>query len=134
MKMKMKELMTEREKEMENEWEKEREREKEGERERGNGRGNEREENRHGPPNTYALAQMTLKITIGCFCRGPSRCFQGACRFSTHKDLPNGWTLWFVFQEGSNETEKTRARELVHRRRCSKWSPLARTRTHARHL
>ena len=36
-------------------------------------------------PNTYALAQTTLKITIDCLCRGPSRRFQGACRFGTHK-------------------------------------------------
>ena len=32
-------------------------------------------------PNTCALAQTTLKITIGCLCRGPSRRFQGACSF-----------------------------------------------------
>ena len=37
-------------------------------------------------PNTYALARMTLE-TIGCLCHGPSRRFQGACRFRTHKKL-----------------------------------------------
>ena len=30
---------------------------------------------------------MTLEITIGCLCHGPSRRFQGACRFSTDKKL-----------------------------------------------
>ena len=46
-------------------------------------------------PNTYAVAQTTLKITIGCLCRGPSRRFQGACRFQhpQKKNLLNGWTL-----------------------------------------
>ena len=44
-------------------------------------------------PNTDAFARTTLKITIGCLCRGPSRRFQGVCRFSTHKNLPAGQTL-----------------------------------------
>ena len=64
-------------------------------------------------PNTDALARPTLKITIGCLCRGPSRRFQGACRFSTHKNLPDGQTLWSVFQDGSNETEKKKKRVHV---------------------
>ena len=110
--------VTERKREKERgEGEKERERErKRGERESERKRESE-------TPNTYALAQTTLEITIGCLCRGPSRRFQGACRFGTHeKNLPNGQTPWSVFQDGSNETD----------RRCSKWPPLART--HAKHL
>ena len=59
-------------------------------------------------PNFDALARTTLKITIGYLCRGPGRRFQGACRFSTHKNLPDGQTLWSVFQDGSNETRKKR--------------------------
>ena len=82
-------------------------------------------------PNTCVLAQTTLKITLGCLCRGPSRRFQGACRFQhTQKNLLNGETLWSVFPDGSNETrKKTRACELVHHKRCSKWPPLG---AHAR--
>ena len=46
-------------------------------------------------PDTYALSRTTLEITIGCLCRGPSRRFQGACRFSTRKkNLLDGQTLW----------------------------------------
>ena len=65
-----------------------RRREREGDREK---RGKEKKrrdgeaKHRHGPQNTYALARTTFKITTGCLCRGPSRRFQGACRFSTLK-------------------------------------------------
>ena len=58
-------------------------------------------------PNTYALARTTFKIANGRLCRGPSRRFQGACRFQhPQKNLLNGKTLWSVFQDGSNETTK----------------------------
>ena len=58
------------------------------------------------------LALIALKITIGCLCRGPSRRFQGACRFSTRKkNLLDGQTLWSRRVE--RDREKKRARELV---------------------
>ena len=104
-------------------WEERRERETE--------RRSKREERETETPNTYALARTTLKITIGCLCRGPSRCFQGACRFSTHKkNLPNGQTLWSVFQDGSNETRKTHARgdTCTSRERSHSRVPLERER------
>ena len=63
-------------------------------------------------PNTCALARTTLKITIGCLCRGPSRRFQGACRFSTHKKLARRVRLiGLCFKTGRMRPEKTRARE-----------------------
>ena len=72
-------------------WEERRERETERRRKREinmeNRENNEKRE-RDGEretPNTNALAQTTLKITIGCVPRSPRRRFQGACRFSTHK-------------------------------------------------
>ena len=51
-----------------------------------------------------------------------------ACRFQhRQKNLLDKKTLWSVDQK-----KKTRARELVLHKRCSKWPPLART--HAKHL
>ena len=43
-----------------------------------------RSKHRHGPQ-TLMLALIALKIMVGCWCRGPSRRFQGACRFSTRE-------------------------------------------------
>ena len=60
-------------------------------------------------PDTCALALITLKIMVGCLCRGPS---------STHKNMPNGSTLWSVFQDGSNATRKKSACDLLHHKRC----------------
>ena len=78
-------------------------------------RGERKKQTQTWTPDTYALVQTTLKITIGCLCRCPSRRFQGACRFSTRKkNLPDGQTLWSVFQDGSNETRKKNARTWRH--------------------
>ena len=65
-------------------------------------------------PDTYALSRTTLEITIGCLCRGPSRRFQGACRFSTHKKLARrSDSLVGVSRRVERDRKKTRARELV---------------------
>ena len=71
-------------------WEERREKKRETETERERERERKAERGKRETPNTCALAQTTLKITIGCSCRGPSRRFQGACRFSAHKKLPSG--------------------------------------------
>ena len=55
-------------------------------------------------PDTYALSRTTLEITIGCLCRGPSKRFQSACRFSTRKKTC--LTVRLFGQDGSNETVK----------------------------
>ena len=71
-------------------------------------------------PNTYALAQTTLKITIGCLCPGPSKLFQGAYRFSAHKKPAQRLdSLVRVSRRVEKTRKKTRACELVHHRRCS---------------
>ena len=49
----------------------ERETEKEGREKQEKTEGRERGERDRETPNTYALAQTTLKITNGCLCRGP---------------------------------------------------------------
>ena len=49
---------------------------KKGERDRESEKERERERE---TPNTYALVQTTLKITIDCLCRVPSRRFQDTC-------------------------------------------------------
>ena len=36
-------------------------------------------------PNTYALTQTTLKITVGCRCTYPSIHFHCACKFNSRK-------------------------------------------------
>ena len=36
-------------------------------------------------PNTYALTQTTLKITVGCRCTNPSIHFHCGCMFNTRK-------------------------------------------------
>ena len=64
----------------------ERGRERAGREGEGEGEG-EREGERERPHTLMLLRKRILKITIGCLCRGPSRRFQGACRFSTHKKL-----------------------------------------------
>ena len=89
--------------------------EKEGEGKREERRGErEREKTQTWSPNTCALARTALEITIGCLCQGPSRRFQGACRFSTHKNLPTVGLFGPCFNTGRKETrKKTRARELV---------------------
>ena len=60
-----------------------RKRQRDGEREERDGKRKQQRERQRGreTPNNDALAQAILKITIGCLCRGPSRRFQGACRF-----------------------------------------------------
>ena len=56
--------------------------------------------------------------------------FKALASLAPTKNLPNGQTLWCVFQDESNETRKqTRACELVHHWRCSK---LAASGAHAR--
>ena len=57
---------------------------------------------------------MTLEITIGCLCHGPSRRFQGACRFSTHEEklAQRLDSLVRVSRQVERDEEK-RARELV---------------------
>ena len=45
----------------------------------------------------------------------------------TQKTCPTVRLFGLCFKTGRTRPEKTRARELVHRRRCSKWPPLART-------
>ena len=50
--------------------------ERRGERDRESEKERERERE---TPNTYALVQTTLKITIDCLCRVPSRRFQDTC-------------------------------------------------------
>ena len=76
-------------------------------------------------PNTDASARSTLKITIGCLCRGPSRRLQGVC--STVR------LFGPCFKTGRTRPKKKNACTRVgHRKRCSKWPPLART--HAKHL
>ena len=84
-------------------------------------------------PNTHALAQTTLEITIGCLCRGPCKRFQGPCRFSTNEKLVQRLDSFVrVSRLVERDHKQTRARELVHDKRCSKWPPLART--HDKHL
>ena len=53
-------------------------------------------------PNTYALSQTSLKITVGCKCTYPSIHFHCACRFNTRK-LTHMFSPWSVFQDGSND-------------------------------
>ena len=94
--------------------------------------GRKKEERRRGKtqtwiPNTYALARTTLKIINGCLCRGTSRRFQGVSRFQ-HAQKKRAQRLdSLVRVSRRDERDQKKARELVHRRRCSKWPPLART-------
>ena len=84
------------------------------------GRGEEREERRRGKgkeentdmdlPNTWALARTTLKITIGFLWRGPSKRFQGGCRFSTtKKNCPTVRLFGPCFKTGRTRPEKKNA-------------------------
>ena len=57
-------------------------------------------------PNTYALARMTLVITVGCLCYGPSRRFQGSCRFNTGKKRQMVGLLGPWFKTGRTRPEK----------------------------
>ena len=59
--------------------------------------------------NAYALAQTTLKITS----QSVERTLVQACSFKALAGSTPKTLLWSVFQELSNETQKTRARELV---------------------
>ena len=84
--------------------------------------------------NTYVLPRTTLELTIGCLCQGPSRRFQGACKFSTRKKklARRSDSLVRVSRRVQRDHKKNACTRAGHRRRCSKWPPLART--HAKHL
>ena len=99
----------------------------------GGGRGKEREKPQTWSSNTCALARTTLEITIGCLCQGPSKRFPSACKLSTRKKTCSTVRLFGpCLKTGRTRPEKNAFTRAGHRKRCSKWPPLART--HAKHL
>ena len=84
-------------------------------RRRGRGRGKrerqrEKRKHRHGPQTLMLLREPLLRSQSVACAEVQAGAFKALAGLAPTKNLPDGQTLWSVFQDGSNETRKTRVR------------------------
>ena len=95
--------------------------------------GEKRRDGRHGPQTLMLLREPLSRSQTVASAEVQAGAFKALAGSSTHKKIAQRLdSLVRVSRWVERDQKKTRARERVHHRRCSKWPPLART--HAKHL